>query len=144
MHRQQLELLLTGDLLLQGHWRKEDAADRDHFALRPQKRGGLLGTGTGRRGTERKSEGSMTRRAQRTTFNTLDNWGHKTPTQSKRKRTEKNRFPSLIRLMVSVDVKHHFYLLKNRLKGHSTKHIQYTRLHVHSEIVIIPLLSFIR
>ena len=29
----------------------------DHFALRPQKRGGLLGTGTGGRG--RKSEGSF-------------------------------------------------------------------------------------
>ena len=26
MHRQQLELLLTDDLLLQGHWGKEDAA----------------------------------------------------------------------------------------------------------------------
>ena len=25
MHRQQLELLLTDDLLLQGHWGKEDA-----------------------------------------------------------------------------------------------------------------------
>ena len=39
-------------------------------------------------------------------FNTLDNWGHKTPTQSKRKRTG-----------------------KKRLKGHSPKHIQYTWLH---------------
>ena len=27
--------------------------------------------------------------AQHTTFNTLDNWGHKTPSQSKRKRTGK-------------------------------------------------------
>ena len=27
--------------------------------------------------------------AQHTTFNTLDNWGHKTPTQSKKKRTGK-------------------------------------------------------
>ena len=26
MHRQQLELLLTDDLLQQGHWEKEDAA----------------------------------------------------------------------------------------------------------------------
>ena len=26
MHRQQLELLLTDDLLLQGHWGKEDTA----------------------------------------------------------------------------------------------------------------------
>ena len=26
MHRQQLELLLTDDLLLQGHWEKEDVA----------------------------------------------------------------------------------------------------------------------
>ena len=30
-----------------------------------------------------------TRRAQHTSFNTLDNWGHKTPTQSKRRRTGK-------------------------------------------------------
>ena len=29
MHRQQLELLLTDDLLLQGHWGKEDKADDD-------------------------------------------------------------------------------------------------------------------
>ena len=29
--------------------------------------------------------------AQHTGFNTLDNWGHKTPTQSKRKRTGKKR-----------------------------------------------------
>ena len=30
MHRQQLELLLTDDLLLQGHWGKEDAAGPAH------------------------------------------------------------------------------------------------------------------
>ena len=45
MHRQQLELLLTDDLLLRGHWGKEEAL------------------------------------TQHTSFNTLDNWGHKTPTQ---------------------------------------------------------------
>ena len=62
----------------------------------------------------RKPEGSLGRTAQdghldshtapelgRTGFNTLDNWGHKTPTQSKRKRTG-----------------------KRRLKGHSPKQIQ--------------------
>ena len=27
----------------------------------------------------------------RTGFNTLDNWGHKTPTQSKRKRNQKEK-----------------------------------------------------
>ena len=53
MHRQQLKLLLTDNLLLLGHWGKEDML------------------------------------AQRTSFNTLDNWGHKTPTQSKRKRNRK-------------------------------------------------------
>ena len=36
--------------------------DRDHFALRPQKRGGLLGTGGGR---GRKSEGSTADTAQK-------------------------------------------------------------------------------
>ena len=55
MHRQQLELLLTDDLLLQGHCGKEDAL------------------------------------AQCTSFNTLDNWGHKTPTQSNRKRNKKEK-----------------------------------------------------
>ena len=30
MHWQQLELLLTDDLLLQGHWGKEDAAGPAH------------------------------------------------------------------------------------------------------------------
>ena len=40
---------------------------------------------------------------QRTSFNTLDNWGHKTPTQSKRKRTG-----------------------KKRLKGHGPKHVYNT------------------
>ena len=55
MHRQQLELLLTDDLLLQGHW------------------------------------GKRTRRAQHTSFNTLDNWGHKTPTQSKRRKDSKEK-----------------------------------------------------
>ena len=49
--------------------------------------------------------------AQRTSFNTLDNWGHKTPTQSKRKRTG-----------------------KKRLKDHSPKYIQYTRLHIDRQI----------
>ena len=40
-------------------------------------------------------------------FNTLDNWGHKTPTQSKRKGRQE----------------------KKRLKGHGPEHTQYTRLH---------------
>ena len=79
MHRQQLELLLTDDLLLQGHWRKEDAA------------GPAL-----------------------TSFNTLDNWGHKTPTQSKRKRTG-----------------------KKRLKGHGPGHTQCTRLQRYEFLLFI-------
>ena len=49
-------LELTDDLLLQEHWGKEDAAD--HFALRPQKRDGLLGTGT-------EGEGQGSRRDQK-------------------------------------------------------------------------------
>ena len=45
-----------------------------------------------------------------TRFNTLDNWGHKTPTQSNFHpiRKEKDR--------------------KERLKGHNPKHVQHTRL----------------
>ena len=34
--------------------------------------------------------------------------------------------PSLISLMVSVDVKHHVYLLKKRLKGHVPEHVYNT------------------
>ena len=60
----------------------------------------------------RDTGGKRTRRAQRTSFNTLDNWGHKTPTQSKRKRTG-----------------------KKRLKGHGPKHIQYTRLQLYSVFI---------
>ena len=60
MYRQQLELLLTDDLLLQGHW------------------------------------GKRTRRAQHTSFNTLDNWGHKTPTPSKRRKDSKEKINGVI------------------------------------------------
>jgi len=36
-------------------------------------------------------EKTTTLQAQRTSFNTLDNWGHKTPTQSKRIKDRKER-----------------------------------------------------
>ena len=39
----------------------------------------------------RDTGGKGTLPAQRTSFNTLDNWGHKTPTQSKRKRNRKEK-----------------------------------------------------
>ena len=51
----------------------------------------------------RDTGGKGTLPAQRTGFNTLDNWGHKTPTQSKRKRTG-----------------------KKRLKGHGPEHVYNT------------------
>ena len=51
----------------------------------------------------RDTGGKGTLLAQHTSFNTLNNWGHKTPTQSKRKR---NR--------------------KERLKGHGPKHVYNT------------------
>ena len=37
----------------------------------------------------RDTEGKRTRRAQCTSFNTLDNWGHKIPTQSKKRKDDK-------------------------------------------------------
>ena len=46
--------------------------------------------------------------AQRTGFNTLDNWGHKIPTQSKRKRTG-----------------------KKGLKGHGLEHVYNTRGYIY-------------
>ena len=51
----------------------------------------------------RDTGGKGTLPAQCTGFNTLDNWGHKTPTQSKRKRTG-----------------------KKRLKGHGLEHVYNT------------------
>ena len=63
---------------------------------------------TGRDGKQttclcRDTGGKGTLPAQRTGFNTLDNMGHKTPTQSKRKRTE-----------------------NKRLKGHGPEHVYNT------------------
>ena len=63
---------------------------------------------TGRDGKQttclcRDNGGKGTLPAQRTGFNTLDNWGHKTPTQSKWKRKE-----------------------KKRLKGHGPEHVYNT------------------
>ena len=46
---------------------------------------------TGRNSEQPATGGRGTLSAQRTGFNTLDNWGHKAPTQSKRKRTRKKR-----------------------------------------------------
>ena len=50
---------------------------------------------------------------QRTGFNTLDNWGHKTPTQSKK---EKDR--------------------KERLKGHGPKHVYNTLGYTKTGLVV--------
>ena len=71
----------ANNLPLQGHWRKRDTAS-------PVRRD------TGVKGTLL---------AQRSSFNTLDNWGHKTPTLSKRKSTG-----------------------KKRLKGHGLEHVYNT------------------
>ena len=79
MHRQQLKLLLTDDLLLQGHWEKRT----------------LL--------------------AQRASFNTLDNWGHKIPIQSTKQKTKTKRRERTTG--------------KKRLKGHGPGYTQCTRLH---------------
>ena len=59
----------------------------------------------------RDTAGKGTLRAQRTDFNTLDNWGRKTPTSQKGKGTAG----------------------KKRLKGHGPKHIQYTRLRLYGQ-----------
>ena len=54
---------------------------------------------------------SGNRLAQCTGFNTLDNWGHKTPTQSKRKRTG-----------------------KKRLKGHGPEHVYNTLGYIYTDL----------
>ena len=84
-----------------------NAEARFSNSLRPRKPEGSLGR-TAQDGhlDSHTAPNYRTLLAQRTSFNTLDNWGHKIPTQSKRKKTG-----------------------KKRLKGHSPKHVQYTRLH---------------
>ena len=57
--------------------------------------------------------GKGTLPAQRTGFNTLDNWGHKTPTQSKRKRTG-----------------------KKRLKGHGLEHVYNTLGYIYIKFIV--------
>ena len=112
MHRQQLELLLTDDLLLQGHWGREEAAVgwlkcclvssdvswhiRDKLWPMPKhgsinlyvhgNQKALLGrTAQDVHLDSHTAPELWRRRAQRTSFNTLDNWGHKTPTNQKGK-----------------------------------------------------------
>ena len=56
--------------------------------------------------------GSLDAAGQRPGFNTLDNWGHKTPTQSKRNRTG-----------------------KKRLNGHGPKHVYNTLGYIYIYII---------
>ena len=46
--------------------------------------------------------GKGTLPAQHTTFNTLDNWGHKTPIQSKRKGPERKGYTVMARNMYTI------------------------------------------
>ena len=56
--------------------------------------------------------------AQHTGFNTLDNWGHKTPTQSKKRKRDKGQ--------------------ERKVKGSWPEtYIQYTRLHLEKRIFIL-------
>ena len=55
------------------------------------------------------------RRAQRTSFNALDNWGHKTPTQSKKRIKDR----------------------KERLRGHGPKHVYNTLSYTNIEALVI-------
>ena len=66
----------------------------------------------------RDTGGKGTLPAQRTGFNTLDNWGHKTPTQSKRKRTG-----------------------KKRLKGHGPEHVYNTLGYIPPYSIITSVLA---
>ena len=135
MRRQKLGLLLTNDLLLHGtlgergraavvKWclMSSDVSWHIRDKLWPMPKHGSINLYV-----HGKPEGSLGRTAQdvhldshtapelwgrggahRTSFNTLDNWGHKTPTpQSKKRRTTG----------------------KKRLTGHGPEHTQYTRLH---------------
>ena len=68
-----------------------NAEARFNKSLRPRKPEGSLGrTAQDVHLDSHTAPELCTLPAQRTGFNTLDNWGHKTPTQSKRKRTGNN------------------------------------------------------
>jgi len=86
-----------------------NAEARFNKALRPRKPEGSLGrTAQDVHLDSHTAPELRTRRAQCTSFKTLDNWGHKTPTQSKKIKDK-----------------------KERLKGHGPKHRQYTRLQLY-------------
>jgi len=85
-----------------------NAEARFNNSLHPQKPEGSLGrTAQDVHLDSHTAPELWTRQAWCTSFNTLDNWGHKTPTQSK---------------MTG----------KKRLKGYGLKHIQYTWLHINT------------
>ena len=86
-----------------------NAEARCNKSLRPRKPEGSLGRTAqdGHLDSHTAPELCVMLQAQRTSFNTLDNWGHKTPTQSKKKKDDR----------------------KEKVKGHSPKHTQYTQLH---------------
>ena len=84
-----------------------NAEARFNKSLRPRKPEGSLGrTAQDVHLDSRTAPELWTRRAQRTSFNTLDNWGHKTPTQSKKDKGQEKK--------------------KKRLKGHGPKHVYNT------------------
>ena len=69
-----------------------NAEARCNKSLRPRKPEGSLGrTAQDVHLDSHTAPELWTRRAQRTIFNTLDNWGHKTPTQSKKRKDKKQK-----------------------------------------------------
>ena len=63
-------------------------------------------------------------------FNTLDNWGHKTPTQSKKKKKKKKK-----RGKKKEKKKERIKDRKERLKGHGPKHVYNTLGYIYSSIL---------
>ena len=85
-----------------------------NIALRPRKPEGSLGRTAqdGHLDSHTAPELYGTLLAQRTSFNTLDNWGHKTPTQSKKKKDDrkekvKGTWPGTHTIHSVTDVKQH-------------------------------------
>ena len=85
-----------------------NAEARCNKSLRPRKPEGSLGR-TAQDGhlDSHTAPELWTLRAQRASFNTSDNYGHKTPAESKKRKDDR----------------------KKRLKGHGPEHEQCTRLH---------------
>ena len=121
-------------------------------SLRPQKPEGSLGRTA--QDVHLDSHSSWTMKPQRTSFNTLYNWGHKTPTQSKRRKDRKEKIKESWPRIHTIHSVTQGYLNMNKLKVFKScffpknysllhKNISYTLLHHIRPILILQYVRFV-